>query len=109
VGDGEDAPEFPSQNVYYDEIDGKPAVVAPAHINLGIAIDLPEAGWHPFSLVVPGIKRTETMGFGEFLAAYEDVVRAVVTTSSRWSTTRATRSRSPTPAASAPSTPCRAS
>ena len=34
--------EFPSQNVYYDEPDGKPSVVAPAHINLGIAIDLPK-------------------------------------------------------------------
>ncbi|MFZ2965129.1 MAG: 2-oxo acid dehydrogenase subunit E2, partial [Rhodoglobus sp.] len=27
--------EFPSQNVYYDEVDGKPSVVTPAHINLG--------------------------------------------------------------------------
>jgi 2-oxoglutarate decarboxylase len=66
--------EFPSQNVFYDEIDGKPAVVAPAHINLGIAIDVPKPDGTR-SLVVPGIKRTETMGFGQFLAAYEDVVR----------------------------------
>ena len=65
--------EFPSQNVYYDEIDGKPSVVAPAHINLGIAIDLPKPDGTR-SLVVPGIKRAETMNFGEFLAAYEDVV-----------------------------------
>ena len=34
--------EFPSQNVYYAEVDGKPSVVAPAHVNLGIAIDLPK-------------------------------------------------------------------
>jgi len=65
--------EFPSQNVYYDEIDGKPAVVTPAHINLGIAIDLPRPDGSR-SLVVPGIKRAETMGFAEFVAAYEDVV-----------------------------------
>ena len=66
--------EFPSQNVYYDEVDGKPAVVTPAHINLGIAIDLPKPDGTRM-LVVPGVKRAETMGFGEFIAAYEDVVR----------------------------------
>ena len=65
--------EFPSQNVYYDVIDGKPAVVTPAHINLGIAIDLPRPDGSR-SLVVPGIKRAETMGFAEFVAAYEEVV-----------------------------------
>jgi 2-oxoglutarate decarboxylase len=65
--------EFPSQNVYYDEPEGKPSVVTPAHINLGIAIDLPKPDGTR-SLVVPGIKRADTMGFGEFLVAYEDVV-----------------------------------
>jgi 2-oxoglutarate dehydrogenase E1 component len=59
--------------VYYDEIDGKPSVVTPAHINLGIAIDIPKPDGTR-ALVVPGIKHTETMNFGEFLAAYEDVV-----------------------------------
>ncbi len=65
--------EFPSQNVYYDEVDGKPSVVTPAHINLGIAIDIPKPDGSR-ALVVPGIKRCDTMGFGEFLIAYEDVV-----------------------------------
>ena len=65
--------EFPSQNVYYDEVDGKPSVVTPAHVNLGIAIDLPKPDGSR-SLVVPGVKHAETMGFGEFLNAYEDVV-----------------------------------
>ena len=65
--------EFPSQNVYYDEIDGKPSVVTPAHVNLGIAIDIPKPDGTR-SLVVPGVKRADTMGFGEFLTAYEDVV-----------------------------------
>ncbi|CAN5415956.1 multifunctional oxoglutarate decarboxylase/oxoglutarate dehydrogenase thiamine pyrophosphate-binding subunit/dihydrolipoyllysine-residue succinyltransferase subunit [soil metagenome] len=64
---------FPSQNVYYTEVDGKPSVVAPAHINLGIAIDLPKPDGTR-SLLVPSIKRTDTMTFAEFLAAYEDVV-----------------------------------
>ena len=65
--------EFPSQNVYYEEIDGKPSVVSPAHINLAIAIDLPKPDGTR-ALLVPGIKNTETMGFQEFLVAYEDVV-----------------------------------
>lgn len=65
--------EFPSQNVYYDEPDGKPSVVVPAHINLGIAIDLPKPDGTR-SLLVPGIKRADTMTFSDFLAAYEDVV-----------------------------------
>ena len=65
--------EFPSQNVFYDEPEGKPSVVTPAHINLGIAIDLPKPDGTR-ALLVPGIKRTETMNFAEFLVAYEDVV-----------------------------------
>jgi len=65
--------EFPSQNVFYDEVDGKPSVVTPAHINLGIAIDIPKPDGTR-ALVVPGIKRCDTMNFGEFLVAYEDVV-----------------------------------
>ncbi|HEV7812482.1 MAG TPA: 2-oxo acid dehydrogenase subunit E2, partial [Leifsonia sp.] len=65
--------EFPSQNVYYEEIDGKPSVVAPAHVNLGIAIDIPKPDGTR-ALLVPSIKRADTMGFGEFLAAYEELV-----------------------------------
>jgi 2-oxoglutarate dehydrogenase E1 component len=65
--------EFPSQNVFYDEPDGKPSVVTPAHINLGIAIDIPKPDGTR-SLVVPGIKRCESMTFAEFLTSYEDVV-----------------------------------
>jgi multifunctional 2-oxoglutarate metabolism enzyme len=66
--------EFPSQNVYYAEVDGKPSVVAPAHINLGIAIDMPKPDGSR-ALLVPSIKRADTLTFGEFLASYEDLVR----------------------------------
>ncbi|MBK5238079.1 MAG: multifunctional oxoglutarate decarboxylase/oxoglutarate dehydrogenase thiamine pyrophosphate-binding subunit/dihydrolipoyllysine-residue succinyltransferase subunit, partial [Actinomycetales bacterium] len=65
--------EFPSQNVYYDEVDGKPAVVSPAHVTLGLAIDVPKPDGTR-ALMVPGIKRADTMTFGEFLAAYEVLV-----------------------------------
>jgi 2-oxoglutarate decarboxylase len=64
---------FPSQNVYYDELDGKPSVIAPAHVGLGIAIDLPKPDGTR-SLMVPAIKRADTMSFGEYLSSYEDLV-----------------------------------
>ena len=65
---------FPSQNVFYAEIDGKPSVVAPAHINLGIAIDLPKPDGSR-ALMVPSIKKAESLTFNEYLEAYEDLVK----------------------------------
>ncbi len=66
--------ELPSQNVYYDIQDGKPVMVKPGNINLGIAIDLPKPDGSR-TLVVPGVKRCQNMGFAEFLTAYENVVK----------------------------------
>ncbi|MFL1999748.1 MULTISPECIES: multifunctional oxoglutarate decarboxylase/oxoglutarate dehydrogenase thiamine pyrophosphate-binding subunit/dihydrolipoyllysine-residue succinyltransferase subunit [unclassified Microbacterium] len=66
--------EFPSQNVFYAEVDGKPSVVAPAHVNLGIAIDLPKPDGTR-ALLVPSIKRADTLTFDEFLSSYEDLVK----------------------------------
>ncbi|GAA4176090.1 multifunctional oxoglutarate decarboxylase/oxoglutarate dehydrogenase thiamine pyrophosphate-binding subunit/dihydrolipoyllysine-residue succinyltransferase subunit [Gryllotalpicola koreensis] len=66
--------QFPSQNVFYDVVDGKPSIVKPAHIGLGIAIDLPKPDGTR-SLLVPAIKRAETLGFTDYLAAYEDLVK----------------------------------
>ncbi|WP_411155943.1 2-oxo acid dehydrogenase subunit E2 [Microbacterium sp. NIBRBAC000506063] len=64
---------FPSQNVYYAEVDGKPSVVAPAHINLGIAIDLPKPDGTR-ALLVPSIKRADKLTFTEYLSEYEELV-----------------------------------
>ncbi len=66
--------QFPSQNVAYTEVDGKPALVTPAHIGLGIAIDLPKPDGSR-QLMVPAIKQAETLNFNEYLAAYEDLVK----------------------------------
>ncbi|MEN9752390.1 MAG: hypothetical protein RL670_81, partial [Actinomycetota bacterium] len=66
--------EFPSQNVYYDIQDGKPVQVAPAHVNLGLAIDIPKPDGTR-ALLVPNIKRAERLNFAEYLAAYEDLVK----------------------------------
>jgi 2-oxoglutarate dehydrogenase E1 component len=65
--------EFPSQNVFYDIVDDKPAVVSPAHVNLGLAIDIPkEDGTR--ALLVPNIKKAERLNFAEYLTAYEELV-----------------------------------
>jgi len=66
--------EFPSQNVYYAEVDGKPSVVQPAHVNMGLAIDIPKPDGTR-ALLVPSIKKADALGFGEFLAAYEALVK----------------------------------
>ncbi len=65
---------YPSQNVVYDEQDGKPVAVHPAHVNFGIAIDIPNKDGSR-NLVVPNIKGAEAMSFMQFWNAYEDVVR----------------------------------
>ncbi|WP_235916313.1 multifunctional oxoglutarate decarboxylase/oxoglutarate dehydrogenase thiamine pyrophosphate-binding subunit/dihydrolipoyllysine-residue succinyltransferase subunit [Antrihabitans cavernicola] len=65
---------FPNMNRHFAEIDGKPNSVTPAHTNLGLAIDLPGKDGSR-TLVVAAIKNCETMSFGQFHAAYEDIVR----------------------------------
>ena len=66
--------QMPSMNVTYEERDGKPTMVEPAHVNFGIAIDLPKPDGTR-SLVVPNIKAAETMNFLEFWNAYDDLVK----------------------------------
>jgi len=66
--------EFPSQNVYYEEIEGKPASVSPANINFGLAIDIPKADGSR-ALLVPNIKKAQRLNFAEYLTSYEDLVK----------------------------------
>jgi 2-oxoglutarate dehydrogenase E1 component len=61
-------------NNSYAVVDGKPTLVSPEHINLGMAIDLVKPDGSR-NLVVPSIKATEEMDFRQFWQAYEDVVR----------------------------------
>ncbi|WP_198392978.1 multifunctional oxoglutarate decarboxylase/oxoglutarate dehydrogenase thiamine pyrophosphate-binding subunit/dihydrolipoyllysine-residue succinyltransferase subunit [Brevibacterium yomogidense] len=65
--------EFPSQNVYYDVQDGKPVMVQPGHVNLGIAIDVPKKDGTR-TLLVPNIKKAERLTFKAFVDAYDDLV-----------------------------------
>ncbi|MGZ4494934.1 MAG: 2-oxo acid dehydrogenase subunit E2, partial [Nocardioides sp.] len=65
---------MPEMNVGFDTIDGKPNLIVPAHINLGLAIDLPKPDGTR-QLLVPSIKAAESMDFAGFWGAYEDIVR----------------------------------
>ncbi|HEY7147756.1 MAG TPA: multifunctional oxoglutarate decarboxylase/oxoglutarate dehydrogenase thiamine pyrophosphate-binding subunit/dihydrolipoyllysine-residue succinyltransferase subunit [Streptosporangiaceae bacterium] len=64
----------PEMNESFAEIDGKPAIVAPEHVNLGLAIDVRKDDGSR-QLLVPNIPAAEQMDFRQFWMAYEDVVR----------------------------------
>ncbi|REE02640.1 multifunctional oxoglutarate decarboxylase/oxoglutarate dehydrogenase thiamine pyrophosphate-binding subunit/dihydrolipoyllysine-residue succinyltransferase subunit [Citricoccus nitrophenolicus] len=66
--------QYPAMNVLYREVDGKPSIVEPAHINFGLAIDLPQKDGSR-TLVVPNVKGAESMNFIDFWRAYEDLVK----------------------------------
>lgn len=65
---------MPEMNNGFDVINGKPTLITPAHINLGLAIDVPKPDGSR-QLLVPSIKGAENMDFAAFWTAYEDLVR----------------------------------
>ncbi|MFC6420836.1 multifunctional oxoglutarate decarboxylase/oxoglutarate dehydrogenase thiamine pyrophosphate-binding subunit/dihydrolipoyllysine-residue succinyltransferase subunit [Ornithinimicrobium tianjinense] len=65
---------MPAMNNSFALVDGKPNLVQPAHINLGLAIDVPKPDGSR-QLLVPSIKSAEEMTFYEFWSAYEGIVR----------------------------------
>ncbi len=67
--------DYPQMNSFFAvNAEGKPVVVQPEHVNLGLAIDLPGKDGGR-SLVVASIKAAETMDFAAFWGAYEDIIR----------------------------------
>jgi 2-oxoglutarate decarboxylase len=66
--------EVPELNDAYGETDGKPVLIKPAHVNLGLAIDTRKDDGTR-QLLVPNIKGAETLDFRQFWMAYEDIVR----------------------------------
>ncbi|KQV23769.1 MULTISPECIES: multifunctional oxoglutarate decarboxylase/oxoglutarate dehydrogenase thiamine pyrophosphate-binding subunit/dihydrolipoyllysine-residue succinyltransferase subunit [unclassified Kitasatospora] len=64
----------PGMNYSYKVEDGKSYLVKPAHVNLGLAIDLVKPNGDR-QLVVAAIKKAETLDFLGFWMAYEDIVR----------------------------------
>ncbi|GAA1537595.1 multifunctional oxoglutarate decarboxylase/oxoglutarate dehydrogenase thiamine pyrophosphate-binding subunit/dihydrolipoyllysine-residue succinyltransferase subunit [Actinomadura kijaniata] len=65
---------MPEMNNAYTEVDGKPTLVKPEHVNFGLAIDL-QKGDGQRQLVVPNIKAADTLDFRQFWASYEELVR----------------------------------
>jgi 2-oxoglutarate dehydrogenase E1 component len=65
---------MPEMNYGFGEVDGKPALVKPDHVNLGLAIDTQKPDGTR-QLLVPSIKAADSMDFGQFWSAYEDIVR----------------------------------
>jgi multifunctional 2-oxoglutarate metabolism enzyme len=66
--------QFPRMNAAFTVQDNVPTRLDRPDVNLGIAIDL-EKKDGTRSLLVPNIKRTNTLDFAQFLKAYNDVVR----------------------------------
>ena len=66
--------EVPAMNAGYVLVDDKPGVSQPAQVNFGLAIDLTKPDGTR-QLLVPSIKGADRMDFGQFVAAYEDLVR----------------------------------
>jgi len=65
---------FPQLNDGYAEVAGAPTRVKRTGVNLGIAVDLTKKDGSR-TLLVPNIKNANTLGFSEFLTAYDDVVK----------------------------------
>ena len=64
----------PSMNNSYKVVDGKPVIVTPEHINLGLAIDMVSKNGAR-NLVVAAIRECENLTFDGFVDAYEDIVK----------------------------------
>ena len=64
---------MPEMNVGFDVVDGKPTLIQPAHVNLGLAIDMAKPDGTR-QLLVPSIKAAEAMDFAAFWTAYEQLV-----------------------------------
>ncbi len=66
---------MPEMNVGFDHDEkGKPVLVHPQHVNLGLAIDLQKPDGTR-QLLVPSIKAAEQMDFAHFWTAYEEMVK----------------------------------
>ncbi|TQN30539.1 2-oxoglutarate dehydrogenase E1 component [Haloactinospora alba] len=65
---------MPEMNYSYVEVDGKPGIAKPEHVNFGLAIDLEKPDGSR-QLVVPSIKTADQMDFKQFWSGYEELVR----------------------------------
>ncbi|MFP5326903.1 MAG: multifunctional oxoglutarate decarboxylase/oxoglutarate dehydrogenase thiamine pyrophosphate-binding subunit/dihydrolipoyllysine-residue succinyltransferase subunit [Acidimicrobiia bacterium] len=68
----------PAMNNTYVDQDGKPHIIKNPHVGLGLAVDL-EGKDGSRRLLVPVIKKADTMSFRDFWLAYEELIRKVKT------------------------------
>jgi 2-oxoglutarate decarboxylase len=66
----------PVMKTMYREVDGKPHAVRPEHVNLGLAVDTRRPDGSR-TLLVPNIKQADTLDFGAFVRAYEEIIGKV--------------------------------
>jgi multifunctional 2-oxoglutarate metabolism enzyme len=66
--------QFPRMNAAFAQQDGQPVRIDREDVNLGLAIDI-ERKDGTRSLLVPNIKRAQSLDFSQFLKTYNDVVR----------------------------------
>ncbi|MGE5857306.1 MAG: multifunctional oxoglutarate decarboxylase/oxoglutarate dehydrogenase thiamine pyrophosphate-binding subunit/dihydrolipoyllysine-residue succinyltransferase subunit, partial [Solirubrobacterales bacterium] len=66
------AQEWPVMARSFAEIDGKPTVIEPTGVNLGIAVDVERKGQR--SLMVPCIKGADRLDFRGFHSYYEELI-----------------------------------
>jgi 2-oxoglutarate decarboxylase len=64
------------KNTYAEGADGKPRIIANEHVNMGLAVDVEKSDGSR-TLVVPVVRDADTLDFGGFLAAYEEIIRKV--------------------------------
>jgi 2-oxoglutarate decarboxylase len=68
----EAATDWPVMARVYEERDGKPQVVEPGGVNLGIAVDVERKGAR--SLLVPCIRGADSLEFASFHSRYEELI-----------------------------------
>ncbi len=69
---------MPVMKTSFLQVNGTPYKVMPEHINFGLAVDV-ERKDGTRSLMVPNIKKADTLDFSGFFAAYNDIIRKVFT------------------------------
>src|SRR5262245_28372139 len=66
----------PVMNSSFEVVDGQPNVVRHEHVNLGLAVDVEKSDGSR-TLLVPNVKRADTLDFKAFHDAYEDAIGKV--------------------------------
>jgi len=66
----------PAMNSSFEIVDGQPNIVRHEHVNLGLAVDVEKSDGSR-TLLVPNVKRADTLDFKAFHAAYEEAVGKV--------------------------------